>query len=294
MTVPHRSPTSALLMNKTQPVFNTRGVVLRTTDVGERDRMLTVLTAEHGKISVFARGVRKITSGALPASQLFAYADFTLRRASQYCFLNEATIRETFLGISSTIEGAALASYLCEAADELTYEGGDSAQMLQLLLNTLWTISAGTRPLFLVKGAFELRAAAISGYQPDLGGCAACGCETDPAGDRFLLDVMNGRLICGECYDTLYRVHLDIAAAHLPPNVPLCDEHGQQILFRRLNTSALRAMQYVLYTDPKRQFSFSVEGEGILLFRDACETYLLHHVGHGYKTLSFYKSLETL
>ena len=279
-------------MNKPTPVFNTRGVVLRATDVGERDRMLTVLTAEYGKLSVFARGVRKITSGSLPASQLFAYADFTLRRGAQYCFLNESTIRETFLGISSTIEGAALASYLCEVADELSVEGDPSAEMLQLVLNTLWTIAAGSKPLYLVKGAFEMRAAAIAGFLPDVLMCAGCGCE-EPAGFG-MLDVMNGRLICGDCYDKLYRERLEWASAYLPPDATLTDEYGQAVLFRRLNPSALQAVRYVLYANPKRQFSFTVDGEGIPLFRDACETYLLHHIGHGYKTLSFYKSLEHL
>ena len=279
-------------MNKPSPVFNTRGVVLRATDVGERDRMLTVLTAEHGKVSVFARGVRKITSGSLPASQLFAYADFTLRRGAQYCFLNESTIRETFLGISSTIEGAALASYLCEVADELSVEGEPSPEMLQLVLNTLWTIAAGSKPLYLVKGAFEMRAAAIAGFMPDIESCAGCGCEE--LSSFGMLDVMNGRLICGECYDSLYRERLEWASAYLPKDAALTDEYGQAVLFRRLNFSALQAIRYVLYTDAKRQFSFTVDGEGIVLFADACETYLLHHIGHGYRTLSFYKSLEHL
>ena len=292
MTARHRLQISVLLMNKPSPVFNTRGVVLRATDVGERDRMLTVLTAEYGKLSVFARGVRKITSGSLPSSQLFAYADFTLRRGAQYCFLNESTIKETFLGISSTIEGAALASYLCEAAEELSVEEEPSAEMLQLVLNTLWTIAAGEKPLYIVKGAFEMRAAAIAGFLPDLVMCAGCGCE-EP-GSLGLLDVMNGRLICGSCYDRLYRERLEWASAYLPKDATLTDEYGQAILFRRLNPSALQAIRYVLYTNPKRQFSFVVDGEGIPLFRDACETYLLHHVGHGYKTLSFYKSLEHL
>ncbi|MBR5870911.1 MAG: DNA repair protein RecO [Clostridia bacterium] len=279
-------------MNKTSPVFNVRGVVLRATDVGERDRMLTILTAEYGKISVFARGVRKITSRSLSASQLFAYADYTLRRGSQYCFLNESTVVEMFHTISATIEGAALASYLCEVADELTVEDEPSAEMMQLVLNTLWMIAAGDRSLYIIKGAFEMRAAAIAGFQPDVIFCA--GCESDAPEEISFLDVMNGRLICRECYDQLYRDRLEWAAAYLPKDAPLTDEYGQTILFRRLNPSALKAIRYVLYTHPKRQFSFSVDAEGIPLFADACETYLLHHVGHGYRTLSFYKSLEQL
>ncbi|MBQ8578004.1 MAG: DNA repair protein RecO [Clostridia bacterium] len=276
-------------MAEKTPVFNTPGVVLRTTDVGDRDRMLTVLTPEYGKLSVFARGVRKITSGSLPAAQLFAYADFTLRRGSQHCYLNEAAIRETFLGISGTIEGAALASYLCEAADELSVPDVASPELAQLVLNTLWTVSAGKRPRHIVKGAFEMRVAAIAGYQPDVAGCCVCGNED--CGARGMLDIMNGRLLCEHCYNDLYKEQV---SQYIPADTPLTDEYGQTVLFRRVTPGVLRALRYILYTDPKRQFSFTVDGEDAVLFADACETYLLHHIGHGYKTLSFYKSVEGL
>ncbi len=280
-------------MREKTPIFNTPGVVLRATDVGDRDRMLTLLTPEYGKLSVYARGVRKITSGSLPAAQLFAYAKYSLRRGTQNCYLNEAAIEETFLDLASSIEGAALASYLCEAADELSPPDMEAADMVQLVLNTLWTIARGTRPLHIIKGAFELRAAAIAGYMPDLSGCCACGCESCTK-NRMMLDIMNGRLLCDTCYEQLYKPQIDAYAGQDPRFVtaPLTDEYGQAVLFRRLDGGALDAMRYVLLTAPKRQFSFTAEGESAVLFSDACETYLLHHIGHGYKTLSFYKSLQ--
>ncbi len=277
-------------MQEKSPIFNTPGVVLRATDVGDKDRMLTLLTPEYGKLSVFARGVRKITSGSLPAAQLFAYAKYTLRRGTQNCYLNEAAIEETFLGLTASIEGTALSSYLCEVADELSLPDTEGAEMMQLVLNTLWTIARAARPLYLVKGAFELRAASIAGYMPDLSGC--CSCAATEA-ERMMFDIMNGRLLCEHCYNALYKAQIDAYAAQdlRFVDAPLTDEYGQTVLFRRLDGGALDAMRYVLYTEPKRQFSFAADGESAVLFSDACETYLLHHIGHGYKTLNFYKSL---
>jgi len=275
-------------MAEKEPLFQTEGVVLRTTDVGDRDRMLTLLTPQYGKLSVFARSVRKITSSGLSASQLFAYGKYTLRRGSSHFYLRESSVLETFLGISTTIEGASLAAYLCEVADELTLPDVECRDMMQLVLNTLWTISENKKPLYLIKGAFEFRAAAIAGYTPDLRGCAVC--DKQSLGDNGMIDVMNGRLLCSECYQSLYQKQLQ-SAYHPDLNTPITDEFSQPILLRRLTPAALAAIRYVLYTPAKRQFAFSVEDEGILLFRDACESYLLHHVGHGYKTLSFYKSV---
>ena len=141
--------------------FSVRGVVLRCTDVGETDRMLTVLTA-----------------GSLSACQPFAYADFTLRRGRDYCYLRESTTIEIFHGICDSLSGQALAVYLCEIAEEMSYPGGAAGALLQLTLNTLWSISDGKKPEYLIKGAFELRAAAIDGYMPDLRTCCVCG-KTD-------------------------------------------------------------------------------------------------------------------
>lgn len=278
-------------MSEKEDIFNIRGVVLRTTDVGESDRMLTVLTAEEGKLAVWARGVRKITSGSLPAAQVFAYANYTLKRGRDRCFLREAAIEETFLGISESIEGTALAAYLCEIADELTFPGGEAREILQLTLNTLWTIAGKKRPLWCIKGAFELRAAALAGFMPDLFSCCACGAED--VGAYGILDSENGRLFCAHCHNELYVEPRE----KLPPEerrLPEVDETGAPIVWQKLPPGALLAMRYILCTDAKRQFSFTVPDEEIPAFSAACEGYLLHHIGHGYRTLSFYKSMEGL
>lgn len=278
-------------MSEKEDVFNIKGLVLRTTDVGESDRMLTVLTAEEGKLSVWARGVRKITNGSLPAAQVFAYANYTLKRGRDKHFLREATIEQTFLGISDSIENTALAAYLCEVADELTYPGGESGELLQLSLNTLWTLAGNKRPRWCVKGAFELRAAAIAGFMPDLSSCCACGAEN--VGTHAVLDCENGRLFCAHCHEELYIKPRQA----LPPverMLPELDETGAPIVWLKIPPSALEAMRYILYTEAKRQFSYTVPEEEVPAFSAACEGYLLHHIGHGYKTLSFYKSMESM
>ena len=88
-------------MSEKEAVFTVKGLVLRVTDVGESDRMLTVLTAEEGKLSVWARGVRKLTSSGLSSAQLFSYANFTLRRGRDRCFFREANALEMFHGITA-------------------------------------------------------------------------------------------------------------------------------------------------------------------------------------------------
>ena len=64
--------------------IRTRGLIIRETDVSDYDKMMTVLTAEHGKISVFGRGVKRYTSPYFHAAQLFCYSDFLLFARKQY------------------------------------------------------------------------------------------------------------------------------------------------------------------------------------------------------------------
>ncbi len=278
-------------MREKDAVFNCRGLVLRTTDVGDHDRMLTVLSAEEGKLSVWARGVRKINSGALSSAQLFAYSNFTLRRGRDRCFLRESNILETFLGISADIGRAALATYFCEIADEVSYPGASCADLLQLTLNALWALAKTRYPVFCIKGAYELRAAAIAGFRPDLFSCCSCGAET--VGAYGALDCENGRLFCADCHHILYVTPKESLSreAQLQPDI---DTLGVPIVWQKVTPDALRAMRYILASDPKRQFSFVVPAEEQLCFNIACEGYLLHHIGHGYKTLSFYKTVEGL
>ncbi len=272
-------------MAEKNELFIVRGLVLRTTDVGERNRMLTVLSGEEGKLSVYARGVKTLTSISLPSAQLFAYADFTLVHGRDRWMLREGFVQETFMDLTASVEDTALAAYLCEVAEELSFPGGEAHDLLQLTLNALWTLSARKKPRAIVKAAYEFRAAAIGGYCPDVGMCCACGKETFD--EDVMLDVMNGRIFCRDCHKTYFGDLPD----QTPDGRPLTDDTGTAILFRRLTPAALEALRYVIYTPAKRQFSFSVEGEDLRLLCEAAETYLTSHVGHGYRTLSYYHSL---
>lgn len=276
-------------VSEKEAVFTVKGLVLRVTDVGESDRMLTVLTAEEGKLSVWARGVRKLTSSGLSSAQLFSYANFTLRRGRDRCFFREANALEMFHGITASVEGNALATYLCELADEIAYPGGESPALLQLTLNALWAIAQGTHPLYIIKGAYELRAAAIAGFMPDLFSCTAC--EKQAIDGPSMLDVANGRVFCGPCYEELFLKPREVLSPR-EQSEPERDTTDTPLVWESVMEGTLLAMRYILYTGAKRQFSFTVPERDEKNFARVCERYLLHHIGHGYKSLSFYKSLD--
>ena len=77
----------------------THGLILRDTDTKETDKILTVLTAEMGKISVIARGARRKNSRLAAACQLFAWSEMTLYRRGNWYYLDAAEPEELFSGL---------------------------------------------------------------------------------------------------------------------------------------------------------------------------------------------------
>ncbi|MBO4798939.1 MAG: DNA repair protein RecO [Candidatus Methanomethylophilaceae archaeon] len=262
-------------------VFQVAGLVLRVAEVGDSDRMLTVLTAEEGKLSVFARGAKKLNGSSLSACQPLAYALFTLRRGREYSYLRESTTKETFHALCGSLSAQALAAYFCEIAETVSYPGGEARDLLQLTLNALWVLAEGKKPEALVKASFELRAAALDGYLPDLRFCCSCGRESLPEG--AVLDIMNGRLFCGDCFRKLYPV------AGERGDGPETDGEGTALRPLRVSGETLQAMRYILSAPARRQFAFAVSDRAGRNLSQACEQYLFHHVGHGFPALSYYR-----
>ena len=151
--------------------LTTRGLVLRTTEYKETDRILTVLTAEDGLLTLKARGVRSNRSKLKGACQLLTYAEFTVSEARGFRFISEATAIEMFAGLRNDIVLLALGSYFAQLAEVLSQEDAASPALLSLILNALYALSKLQKPPRLVKAATELRLAAIAGYQPELSGC---------------------------------------------------------------------------------------------------------------------------
>ena len=162
--------------------IKTDGIVLREVAYQDSDKLLTVLTREYGKLTVRARGVRSSRSRSKAACQLLAYSEFTLLERGGRYVVTEATAKEMFPELRNDLELLSLASYFAQAADVLSPEGEENPPFVSLLLNALYARGRLGLPQKLVKAAFELRAMCLSGYEPDLRGCAVCGA---PEPDRF-------------------------------------------------------------------------------------------------------------
>ena len=230
--------------------LKTDGLVVRQVNYKDNDQILTVLTKEHGLMTLKARGVRSRSSRLKGACQLLAYSEFTVFENRGFHTIDEANAIQMFPELRTDIELLSLASYFAQVAEVLSQEDMPNPELAKL-----------RKPQDLVKAAFELRAACLGGYTPELSGCAVCG---DPEPDRF--DVRGGILCCASC-------------------------SAGEGLRLPVSPGSLAAMRYLVSCDAKRLFAFRLEGRAVKELCDLAETYLQTQLERGFYTLDFYKSL---
>lgn len=240
-----------------------QGIVLRVTDYNDRDALLTLLTTSHGKLTVKARGLRRKNSPLVAPCQLLAYGEFTVFEYRGQYTINEAHSIELFTPLRRDLTKLSLGTYFAQAAEVLSQEDYPSPELQSLLLNCLFALCRLPVPEALVKAVFELRAACLSGYTPDLFGCHICGSQTP---DRF--DLSAGQLECRNCRSR------ESGGIRMP-----------------VTASLLEAMRYICLCDPKKLFSFQLGKETLEQLGALTEAYLTTQLERGFSTLDFYKSL---
>jgi hypothetical protein len=144
------------------------GLIIKERASGESDKLLTVLTADRGKILICAKGVRSLKSKNASICRPFTYANLEYYEKNGMFWLASGEVKEHFLTLGTPLEALSLAAYIADVADELSGENFSDTTLLRLLLNTFFAIENSLRPYPLIKGAFEFFAAAHAGFAPDL------------------------------------------------------------------------------------------------------------------------------
>lgn len=240
-----------------------RGLVLRVTPYKETDAYVTLLTTDHGRLTVKARGLRRKNSPLVAPCQVLVFGEYTLFEYRDMYTIQEANSIELFLGLRNDLTKLALGTYFAKVANVVSQEDMPSPELLSLVLNCLFALSKLPIPLSQVKAVYELRCACIAGYTPNLEACHRCG-EIHP--DRF--DISEGRLECSNCrgFDT-NRIRL-----------PVCG-------------GVLECMRYICSCDGRKLFMFSAGDDTLNALSGVTESYLTTQLERGFSSLDFYKSL---
>jgi DNA repair protein RecO (recombination protein O) len=181
---------------KSERQYRTEAIVLKRSDFGEADRILTIYTPDHGKMRIVAKGVRRIASRRAGHVELFVRSRCLFHKGRDLDILAQAESVETFRPLREDLRRAACAYYVAELLDGFTREAEEQAGIYELLLETLRRLS-NDRDLWVALHYFEMRLLGLVGYRPELYQCVRCREPLKPEGNR--LDASQGGLLCARC-----------------------------------------------------------------------------------------------
>jgi DNA repair protein RecO (recombination protein O) len=188
------------------PTYPANGLVVRRLNLGETDKILTLYTREHGKLSAVAKGARRSTSRLTGATELFTASRLLLATGRSLDIVTQCEIRDSFPGLRADLERLARATYFCELLDALSLErdATTSAEAFDLTLAALSLLQQAAESLDAIVHAYELRLLALMGYAPVLDHCVRCESALDRRQGGFSPSL--GGALCAGC-----RHHADDA-----------------------------------------------------------------------------------
>ncbi|CAM4025472.1 DNA repair protein RecO [Cohnella lubricantis] len=245
-------------------LYRMEGIVIRGTDYGEGNKIITILTPSHGKQGIVVRGARKLKSRYSSLAQPFTHGDFSFFKSGQLGTLSSGEIIEPYRELREGIETAAYASYAAELCDRGIGEEDAGGYLFHQLKACFAALAEGKDPQIVIR-AFEMKIAGSAGYAPLLDECASCG----RTGVPFRFSPAAGGALCGNCR------HKDPSAMEL-------------------SDATWKLLRLFAALDLRRLGQISVKDTYKLQLRAAMRKWMDHHLGLKLKSQHFLDQWERL
>ena len=154
-------------------VYRDTGVVLRTYRLGEADRIIVLMTAQHGKVRAVAKGVRKTKSRFGGRLEPMSHVALLLYEGRQLDVINQAESLDYLRAVREDLDRLTRAMALLEVVEQVAQEREPDPRLYQMLVGALRTLAAQPAPLLVP--AFYWKVLANDGVRPELDGCVSCG-----------------------------------------------------------------------------------------------------------------------
>jgi DNA repair protein RecO (recombination protein O) len=177
-------------------LFRDRGMVLRTIRLGEADRIVTLMTEQHGKVRAVAKGVRRTKSKF--GSRLEPLSHVALlgwQGRGDLDMINQVEVIDTFRAVREDLDRMAAAMSMLEVVDQIGQERHGNPRLYEMLVGAMAALAERNSPM--VAPAFFLKVLALEGSAPMLDVCVSCG-EEDPE-LLVAFDLVEGGVLCRSC-----------------------------------------------------------------------------------------------
>jgi DNA repair protein RecO (recombination protein O) len=242
-------------------LYKTTAIVLSRFELGEADRVLTLLTPHEGRLKAIAKGVRRPKSRLGGSLEPFAELQLVLARGRTFDVVTQASVRHAWLGLRDRLEATATAWYVSELVQRSTEERAPAARIYELLLRGYELLEACVPPGRVARW-FEFRLLDELGMRPEVDRCVECDRRLG-AEERFRWVPALGGLLCadhpgppvelsGLSADALrllkaYRRGeiLDLAPLRLPPAVEAEAESAMRMFVRHALEREARSLEFL-------------------------------------------------
>lgn len=238
------------------------GIVIRTTDYSETNKIVTIYTREWGKVGVMARGAKKPNSRLTAITQLFSYGYFLIQKGNGLGTLQQGEMISSMRTIREDIILTAYASYILELTDKCTDEKKPNPYLFELLLQTLHYMNE-EYDLDILIHIYEMKMLNSLGLYPILNKCAVCGQKDG----HFSFSIRENGFICHRC--------LEKDPYHL-----------------KISNASIRLLRIFYYFDLSRLGDISVKIETKKELKKIIDAYYEEYSGMNLKSKKFLNQIE--
>jgi len=194
----------------TARTYRAEAITLKSHAFGERDRLLVLYTAQHGKMSALAKGARRTASRLAAHVDLFSHGHLFLAHGRTFDLITQGETVERFPLLRTDLGRLSLAFYAGELLDRFTEERSANPGLFNSVIAVMRRLAdADLDPLVALR-AYELDLLALSGYRPQLHRCVRCETLILPAANSF--SAAEGGVMCPTCaerYPDSYAISVE-------------------------------------------------------------------------------------
>lgn len=177
-------------------IVKTRGVVIKTQDIKEVDKLVWVFTENLGKVSCIAKGAKRGRSNFMSSTLTFCFGNFVLYKGRSMYNVTEVEVINSFQNLMFDLDDITYAMYFCELIDICLVDGEPNKALFRDLVASLFLMKNKVCELDILARAFETKVLNATGYGLGLGQCCICGNPMDTS-NYVSFQYMGG--VCERC-----------------------------------------------------------------------------------------------
>nr|WP_154888042.1 DNA repair protein RecO [Paenibacillus xylanexedens] len=245
-------------------LYRVEGIVIRSMDYGEGNKIVTLCTESGGKAGVLVRGAKKPKSRHAALVQPFTYGQYVYFRNTGLGTLNAGEIIESNHELREDLVKAAYASYACELLDRVLQEEETGAFWFKQLKACLQALKEDKDPLVIIS-LYEMKILQAAGYGPQLDECISCNQERPD--EQLFISPRLGGVLCRACK------HFDPPAMSVSPKT-------------------LKLLRLFVQLDLQRLGNISVSDSTRNEIKKIMRAFMDHQLGLHLKSRSFLDQME--